>query len=399
VTFDATSGRFYDDPWATYRWLRDNEPVYWDEANGLWVISRHEDVSLISRSPERYCSRFGVRPRNNVPLSILTLDDPEHTRQRRLINRGFTPAHVRRLAPHIEEVTDRVIAEIEHRDEIDFVNDVAVHVPLIVIAELIGLDPDAREQLHKWSDAMVSGEGREDPDDPLAKSAAVAFGEYVEHLLPLVEERRANPRDDLISVLTTAYDEGALDPGEAAALHRLDQLDSGELLMFLVALVVAGNETTRNAIAGGLLAFSRFPEQKQKLLDDPGLIDLAVEEVCRYVSPVLNFTRTVTEDHELHGRHLGAGDRVLMLYQSANRDERVFDAPDEFRIDRDPNPHLAFGIGPHYCLGANLAKLEIKTVFSRLFARVGAIRAIDAPLRRAESALVLGIERLPARVR
>ncbi|HVM65840.1 MAG TPA: hypothetical protein VMU14_13325, partial [Acidimicrobiales bacterium] len=211
MTFDVTSGRFYDDPWEAYRWLRDNDPVHWDEANQLWVISRHEDVSLVSRAPERYCSRHGVRPKNNVPLSILTLDDPEHTRQRRLINRGFTPAQVRRLAPHIEDITDRVIAEIAERDEIDFVNDVAVHVPLIVIAELIGLEPDVREQLHKWSDAMVAGEGRDDPHDPFAQGAAAAFGEYVEHLLPLIEERRAHPRQDLISILTSAYDEGALD--------------------------------------------------------------------------------------------------------------------------------------------------------------------------------------------
>ena len=399
MTFDVTSGRFYDDPWEAYRWLRDNDPVHWDEANQLWVISRHEDVSLVSRAPERYCSRHGVRPKNNVPLSILTLDDPEHTRQRRLINRGFTPAQVRRLAPHIEDITDRVIAEIAERDEIDFVNDVAVHVPLIVIAELIGLEPDVREQLHKWSDAMVAGEGRDDPHDPFAQGAAAAFGEYVEHLLPLIEERRAHPRQDLISILTSAYDEGALDAGDAAALHRMEQLDSEELLMFLVALVVAGNETTRNAISGGLLAFTRFPDEKQKLLDDPALIDTAVEEVCRFVSPVLNFTRTVTEDHELHGKGLREGNRVLLLYQSANRDERVFDAPDQFRVDRDPNPHLAFGIGPHYCLGANLAKLEIKTVFSRLFARLRDIRAIDAPLQRGDNALVLAIEQLPARVR
>jgi len=395
--FDATSGRFYDDPWDTYRWLRDHDPVHWDAVNRLWVLSRYEDVSHVSRHPERYSSKYGVRPRMDTPLSILTMDDPEHTRQRRLINKGFTPRQVKALAPHIRELCNEIIDDIQARGEIDFVEDFAVHLPLIVIAELMGLDPAARDRLYRWSDAMMGGEGRSDPNDPAAHAAAVAFGEYVEYLVPLIEERRAEPRDDLISILTGAYDEGALDAGDATAVHGSGELNSDELLMFLVALVVAGNETTRNAISGGLLALSRFPDQKQKLLDHPELIDLAVDELIRYVSPVLNFTRTVTEDHELHGRRLSEGDRVLLLYQSANRDERVFEDPDELRVDRDPNPHLAFGIGPHFCLGANLARLEVKIVFEELFRRLRDIRVSDGAAReRGDNALVLAIERLPA---
>jgi cytochrome P450 len=167
--------------------------------------------------------------------------------------------------------------------------------------------------------------------------------------------------------------------------------------MFLCILVVAGNETTRNAISGGLLAFSRFPEQKAKLLANPELIDLAVDEIVRYVSPVISFTRTVTADHELHGQHLKEGDKVLILYQSANRDETVFDDPDEFRIDRSPNPHLGFGIGPHFCLGANLARLEVKVVFEELFRRLDDIVVPDGTVpERADNALVLAIEHLPA---
>jgi cytochrome P450 family 142 subfamily A polypeptide 1 len=243
---------------------------------------------------------------------------------------------------------------------------------------------------------MMSGDGHTDPDDPVLHAAAEAFGEYVEYLIPVIEARRAEPREDLISILTGAFDEGALDGGDAVAVQG-EELTSDELLMFLCILIVAGNETTRNAITGGLKAFSDFPEQKQKLLDEPALIDLAVDEIVRFVSPVISFCRTVTRDHEFHGKRLHADDKVLVLYQSANRDERVFEAPDEFRVDRDPNPHLGFGIGPHYCLGANLARLEVMVVFQELFARLRDIRVKDgAAVERGDNALVLAIEHLPA---
>ena len=410
-TIDVGNGRFFDDPWESYRWLRDNDPVHWDEKNKLWLISRHADVSLISRDPQRYCSRFGVRPApNNVPLSLITSDDPEHNRVRKLINRGFTPRQVKALAPHIRQITNEVIDEIQARGEIEFVEDFAIHVPLIVIAELMGLDPAARKNLYRWSDAMMAGNDSLGPDDPVMQRAGEAFGEYVMHLVPIVEERRAHPREDLISILTSAYDDGALDPGElayraqvkeakaaAADEETVADLSDDELLMFLCVLVVAGNETTRNAISGGMRAFSEFPSEKEKLLANPDLIALASDEVVRYVTPVISFTRTVTEDHELHGKQLREGDTVLMLYQSANRDERVFDDPDTFRIDRNPNPHLGFGIGPHFCLGANLARLEVQIVFEELFRRLRDIRVPDGtPYRRGSNTLVIAIENLPA---
>ena len=365
---DFTQGRSFDDPWAAYRWLREHDPVHWSEETGGWLLSRHAEVSHVSRHPELYCSKHGVRPRNASPLSILTMDDPEHQQQRGIINRGFTPRQVRRLAPHIREITDEILDEIQHRGEIDFVTDFAIHVPLIVIAELMGLDPSMRTQLHRWSDDMMAGEGRS-PDDPSAQHAAQAAMEYVEYILPLVEERRAEPREDLISILTGAFDEGTLDTGSATTLESTGEMAIDDLIIFLIALLVAGNETTRNAISGGLAAFSRFPEERDRLIANPELIDTAVEEIVRYVSPVLSFSRTVTEDHDLCGQSLKEGDKVLMLYQSANRDASVFADPDTFRIDRNPNPHLAFGFGPHYCLGANLARLEIKIVFEELFSR------------------------------
>ena len=392
---DVLDPRFYDDPWEAYRWLRTNAPLWWDARNEMWVVSRHEDVSHISRHQELYSAAQGVRPKVAAPMSIISMDDPEHTRQRRLVNKGFTPRMVRQLADHIRELSNEIIDDIADKGECDFVEDFAIHVPLIVIAELMGLDPEQRQKLYRWSDAMMAGDGHLDPEDPVLVAAAEAGGEFAMTCVELIEQRRADgTTDDIIGILTQAFDEGALSQGGGGAG---DELTHDELIMFLILLVVAGNETTRNALSGGLVAFTRFPDQHRKLLDDPSLIDLAVDEIVRYVSPVMSFMRTVTEDHAYQGVDLRAGDRVFMLYQSANRDETVFDAPDEFRVDRDPNPHLGFGIGTHYCLGANLARAEIGVVFTELFARLRDIRAVDPDaIDRGDSSLVLALNRLPA---
>ena len=402
MEIDVLDPRFYDDPWEAYRWLRRHSPIHWDAKNELWVISRHADVSHISRNQELYSAADGVRPKVAAPMSIIAMDDPEHTRQRRLINKGFTPAKVRELTDHIRELSNEIIDQVADRGSLDFVEDFAIHVPLIVIAELMGLDPEQRDRLYKWSDAMMAGDGHEDPDDPVLHAAAEAFGEYAAMCTGLIEQRRANPdgHDDLITILTQAFDDGALERADSggASDERINvTLTDDELLMFLVLIVVAGNETTRNALTGGLVAFSRFPEQKQRVIDDPSLWDTAVEEIIRYVSPVLSFSRTVTEDHTYNGVELKAGQKVFMLYQSANRDEDVFDAPDELRVDRSPNPHLAFGIGTHYCLGANLARAEVRVVFEELFKRLGDIQVPAGTIpQRGDSALVLSLEHLPA---
>jgi cytochrome P450 family 142 subfamily A polypeptide 1 len=401
MQIDILDPRFYDDPWEGYRWLRSNDPVHWDEANELWVVSKHEDVSHVSRHQELYSAAQGVRPKVAAPMSIISMDDPEHTRQRRLINKGFTPAKVRLLSEHMKEITNSILDEIEGRGEVDFVEDFAIHLPLIIIAEMMGLDPESRDRLYRWSDAMMAGDGHTDADSPQLHAAAEAFGEYVGVCAQLVEERRGrHDLDDLISILTNAKDSGELTQGGMAAdLQPVEDggLSSDELFMFLTLLVVAGNETTRNALTGGMLAFSLFPDQKEKLLANPDLIDLAVDEIVRYVTPVMTFNRTVTETHEYKGRTLKEGDKVLMLYGSANRDEDVFEAPDEFRIDRNPNPHLGFGIGTHFCLGANLARAEVKTVFTELFARLRDIEIVPgAQLERGDSTLVLALQHLPA---
>ena len=410
---DSLDPRFYDDPWDAYAWLREHSPVHWDAKNQLWVLSRHAEVSLVSRNQERYSAADGVRPRVAAPMSIISMDDPEHTRQRRLINKGFTPRRVREMIPHIRELTNEVVDQIAERGEIDYVEDFAMHVPLIIICEMLGLDPALRHDMYRWSDAMMAGDGHVEADSPQLQAAAVAFGEYCTLAIQLIEERRLDPKDDLISILTQAFDAGDLakefkayqgvDEEELAKMREADgdQLKDDELLGFLTILLVAGNETTRNALTGGITALSRFPEQKQLLLenlDDEAFMDKAADEIVRFVTPVIGFIRTVTRAHTYRNTDLKEGDRILMLYGSANRDESVFASPDELDLTRDPNPHLGFGIGPHFCLGANLARTEIKVVFQELFTRLPDIAVPDGVgPHRGDSTLVLALNELPAK--
>ncbi|MFN8019264.1 MAG: cytochrome P450 [Acidimicrobiales bacterium] len=406
---DFLDPRTYDDPWEIYRAARDLDHLHYDAKNDLYIAARHEDIFHISREPENYCNKFGVRPVIAGDMSIITLDGDEHVRTRRLINAGFTPRRVRDLMPHVRDLTNEIIDQIIDEGHVDFVEQFAIHVPLIIICELMGLNPEQRMKMYRWSDDMMAGDGH--LEGPTLVAAAEAFGEFATMCLELIAERRADPQNDLISVLTQAYDDGALakehkavqgvTEEQIALRKKLDGgLNDDELLAFLAVLLVAGNETTRNAISGGMLALSLFPEQKQLLLDNldvDDFVDRAVDELIRYVSPVISFIRTVTTDHEYRGTKLKEGDRIFMLYPSANRDERVFDNADQLDLLRDPNPHLAFGIGPHFCLGANLARMEVKLVFQELFSRLSDI-TIDgnAKLDRGDSSLVIALQHLPA---
>ncbi len=389
-----------------FRWMRENDPVHRDERNGLWVVSKYEDVSYVERQPELFCSGKGVRPKGGGAdaLSIVSMDDPEHARQRRLISRGFTGARITQLVDHIRELARGLIDDVAERGECDFVDDIAKQLPLIVIAEMLGLGIDDRERLAHWSDTMMAGEGAE-ADDPRQAAAGEAWAEYITYLVGLLEERRAQPRDDLISVLLSSADAGAISFDEEAIHNRVREgglgdgtlgLGADDLLAFLVLLLVAGNETTRNALSGGMLALSNFPEERAKLVGDLGLVNSATEEVLRYVSPVISFSRTVTRDTELRGRALAAGDVLLNVYPSANRDADVFDDPDAFHVDRAPNLHLAFGTGPHFCLGANLARTEIRILLEELFTRLPDIHVPEgAGAERGANALVTTIRHLP----
>lgn len=368
---------FRNGPWEAYRRLRDETPIAWDPRHEIWVVSRYADIVRISLDNELFCSSRGIRPEQSLDLSLIGLDEPHHTQRRRLINKGFTPRMVRNLEGRIRDVTTQTLDRAAARGECDFMADLAVPIPLIVIAELMGLPVEDRERFWHWSDAMMGGADRMDPSDPAILRAAEAFGEYTSYVGGIVAERTEAYRaaklaasrggeapplaDDLISALVAANEEGILE--------HSDELEHDELIMFLVLLVVAGNETTRNAMGGGMAALAEFPDQWRLLLEHPEHLATLPDEIVRYVSPVISFARTATRDTELRGQQIREGEKVFMLYQSANRDADAFDAPDDLRIDRSPNDHLAFGIGPHYCLGANLAKLEIRILFEELARR------------------------------
>jgi len=388
MDFDILDPQLYAaDPFPVYRWLRENDPIYWDQKNLLWIVSKYDDIVYVSKNPETFCSRYGVTPDADLEISIITMDDPRHAELRSLINRAFTPRMVRTLEDRIREVVKESIDAVAERGSCDFVKDLAVPLPLLVIAEMIGIRKEDRKRFWEWSDTMILAAGQSDNPE-ISENANRAFGEYAEYLQAVFEERRREPREDLVSVLVAAQDDGTL----AGAEDR----SADELLQFMTLLLVAGNETTRNAISGGLLVLSEFPEERAKLIANPNLIESATEEIIRWVSPIVGFRRTATRDTELGGKKIRKGDKVLMLYQSANRDPDAFNDPDVFKIDRDPNYHLAFGIGPHFCLGANLARFEIRVMMSELFRRLPDINlAPGAQPVRIPSSLVRGIASLP----
>jgi cytochrome P450 family 142 subfamily A polypeptide 1 len=383
---DATL--YAGDPHPTYRWLRANAPVYRDESSCLWVLSRYDDVFQVSKTAEIFSAAQGVLPDSDAMVSIVCMDDPRHQRLRKLVNKGFTPRMVGLFEPKARELAARIADAAAARGTCDLVRDVAVPLPLYIIAEMLGIRQADFDRFHDWSDRLIGVAGNY--HDPVKMNDSIsAYAEYGAYLKDVFADRRAAPREDLVSILVAAQQEGVLAEDEEA-------MENDEIVMFMTLLLVAGNETTRNAISGGILALMDNRDQLELLRARTGLIDGAVEEILRYVSPIICFRRTATRDTEIRGQAIRAGERVLMLYQSANRDEDVFADPDRFDITRSPNPHLAFGIGPHFCLGANLARMELRVMVETLIERFPNMRvAPGAAPRRAASTLVSGIEHLP----
>ena len=346
--------------------------------------AKYDDVLAIEKDPRTFSSRRAPRPHGQSLPMMISMDDPEHRRRRSLVNRGFTP---RRVAAHEEMVADlcrRIIDRVCERGECDFVWDIAAPLPLLMIAVLLGFDEDAYDDLLRWSDDLMRATTL-DPSTEIQMKGYQAMVGFRELQMRVIEERRAAPRDDLISTLCAAEIEG----------HRLDD---ESIVNETLLILIGGDETTRHVISGGMLALLEWPDQLDALRRDPALLPTGVEELLRWVSPIKNMARTVTADVELRGQHLHPGDQLILFYPSANRDEDVFERPDELDVRRDPNPQIAFGFGPHYCLGASLARLELNVMFREVLRRLPDLElATDGALEYRPSNFISGPEGMPVR--
>lgn len=362
------------------RWLRRNDPVHWSEKDGCWILSKYEDVALVSKDQELFTSAFGVRLGNAPKIGLIDEGEPRHGKLRGLINKGFTPRMVKNLEIAFRTIVKESLDAIAAQGHCEFVEDVAVPLPLAVIAEMIGIRREDRHRFHAWSDAMIRGDGTKDP--AVMAKAGQAFVAYSAYVTEIIEDRRREPKDDLVSILVGANDSGMLGTfDQKLDDHHQDShqlaLANNELIMLLVILLVAGNETTRNGLSGGMQLLIENPGERKKVLDDPALLPMAVEEMVRLVAPVHSFARTVTRDTQIRDQKIESGQRVLMLYPSANRDEDVYEDADVFRVDRNAL-HLGFGLGPHFCLGANLARMEMRVAFEELLRRFPDMEYADA---------------------
>ncbi|MDJ0850216.1 MAG: cytochrome P450 [Myxococcota bacterium] len=372
-------------PFEQYRWMRENAPVYWDPEGEIWGVTRHEDVQLVSRTPEVYCSGKSSRPERDTWIpSMINLDDPDHKRRRNLVNRGFTKRRVDDHEPKIRGIVTDLIDRVIDRGECEFVHEVAAPLPMIVIGDMLGVAPEDRDKLLRWSDDLVTGIGIDDP--AIRERQVEASLGYFEYAKRVFADRQVDPTDDLMSVLCHSEIDG-------------EKLTEEEILQESLLILVGGDETTRHVMTEGTEALIRNPAERQKLVDDPSKITVAVEEMLRWVSPIKNMNRTATCDVELRGQKVREGDRLLLLYQAANRDERAFTEPDRFDVERSPNEHVAFGgFGTHFCLGASLARLELRVFFEELLKRLPDLElASDDPLPMRASNFIVGIEEMRVR--
>lgn len=353
---DLVSGEFWGrDPHDALTWMRHHEPVYLDERNGVWGISKYHDVKEISKNPAVFSNAGGIRPDSGPVPMMIDMDDPEHLRRRKLVNKGFTPKQIRDQEPKVRRVVDRIIDGVCERGECDFVTDVAAWLPLVMIADALGFEEKDHAALLEWSDDLLKGLGA--PDPAAAERMMNAAALYHAYMEKVIEQRRAQPSDDLAGILVHAEVDG----------HRLDD---EEIVMESLLILIGGDETTRHVISGGAYQLLTHRDQWDDLRRDRSLLPSAVEEMLRWVTPIKNMARTVTRDVEVRGRQLRAGQKLLLLYPSANRDEDVFDDPFRFDIRRSPNEHVAFGFGTHFCLGNSLARLELNVMFDRLLDRL-----------------------------
>ena len=393
-------------PHEAWTQLRRESPVHRFEIDGydpFWAVVRYDDIARVSRQPRTFLNsprlafasqRFPVRAPEDFARSLLNMDPPEHGKYRGLVNRRFTPhalsflnAHIERLSAGIvDEVAHRLVKQVAETGECDFVGDVAARLPLAVILELLGVPSDDWQKIFEWTNQAIApadpeyraGKSVRETVDHVRTSMFEYFGRYV-------ADRRRAPREDLVSVLVQSRIEG-------------EPVSDFEILSYCFLLAIAGNETTRNATSGGLLALVEHPGELARLREDPSLLPSAVEEVLRWTSPVIHFCRTAAVDAEVGGQKIAKGDLLILFYPSANRDEDVFREPFRFDVAREPNEHIAFGIGEHFCLGANLARVELRAILGEVLRRLDGFE-LAGPVERARSIIVGGIKHMPLRFR
>lgn len=380
-------------PYEAFRELRDNEPISYHDhpawERGYWVATRHADVQRVSRdwtafknAPHPFLPDTDQFGEGGSSLLLISLDPPEHTKLRKIISSGFTPRRINDLAGHVKARVRSVIDSVSDRGECDLVRDLALWLPLHAIADLVGVPEEDRAQVFEWTELTFGFDPSVPPEERM--NAAMSMFAYAD---AMCAERRAHPRDDLMTVLLEAEVDG----------NKLTEL---QLASFFMLLQNAGSETTRNLITTGTLALLQRPDQLERLRADLSLLPSAIEELLRYTTPVMSFTRTATRDTEVAGQAIPEGDRVLMVYASANRDERAFDNPDDVDITREPNDHVAFGAGgPHFCLGAHLARLESTLMFEEILTRFEGLEVTADPdsLPRVYSNLIDGFAEMPVR--
>ena len=392
VAYNPLSAQTAQDPYPGYAALRERDPVHRSRLMNAWLFTRHSDVDTILRDHQRFSNdprkdRLTRRQRANLPaeddFTMLFLDPPDHKRLRALVNKAFTPKAVNALEPHIRSLLDALLDDIDDPTGFDLMEAVAQPLPVIVIAEMLGVPPEDQAQFKVWSDQrarvlepMIDARERE-----LAEAANRALNAY---FMPIIKERRAAPEDDIVSALAQAEEEG-------------DRLSERETLNMLRLLLVAGNETTTNLIGNGMLALLRHPDQLQRLRDDPSLIQAAVDELLRFDSPVQTDFRRALEDCEVNGFAVRRRENIVVLLGAANRDPDVFENPDRLDVGRGNRSHLSFGRGIHHCLGAPLARLEGRIVLETLLERFSHIGLLDENPRFRNSIVLRGLESLPVR--
>lgn len=380
---DLTDGTFYADGGAraAYRWMRANAPVYRDR-NGLAAATTYQAVIDAERMSRLFSSAGGIRPDHPAIPYMIEMDDPAHLLRRKLVNAGFTRKRVMDKLPALERLCDTLIDAVCETGECDFVRDLAAPLPMAVIGDMLGVLPEDRETLLKWSDDLVCGLSSH-LDTANIQLLADTFAAYTAYTKQVIAMRRAEPAQDLFTVLVNAEIEG-------------QRMSDDDIVMETLLILIGGDETTRHTLSGGTEQLLRHHDQWERLVADPELVPGAIEEMLRWTSPVKNMCRTVAEDIDFHGTRLIQGEKVMLMFESANFDELAFADPDSFRIDRSPNSHLAFGFGTHFCLGNQLARLELRIMLTRLLRRLPDLRlAQNDPLPLRPANFVSGLESMP----